>query len=89
MPEAPCNDFCRGDCKKGCAFNLLCICCDECIEPPAEQTALAADTPPTPGEALIAFLLHSPHAAKARTALGKAIKAARKAGDLPDPATKK
>jgi len=80
MPKAPCNDFCQGDCRPGpgCAFNLLCLCCDECIEPPAALAA-GADTPQA---ALLRLIIHDPGFFKVRRELAKAI---RKHKGLPEP----
>jgi hypothetical protein len=48
MPKAPCNDTCRNACapNKGCAFNLLCICCpDDLIDPCIENNTAAQSSP--------------------------------------------
>lgn len=99
MPQAPCNDFCRGDCKKGCAFNLLCLCCDECIEPPSQQSSMllssvSAPAPysrealksMTPRDALVQFFLHddNPNVRKARKLMTIAIRETFKDGDCKD-----
>ena len=87
MPEAPCNDLCRGDCRPGpgCAFNLLCVCCNECIEPPAESAAAMTETTTADGDAaakvyraqmaLLRFIITDPLAESTRKALRKAIEA--------------